>query len=44
MKFARLGAPGAERLATLDVEGRYRDLSADFPVLVPQLLTDLTPL
>ena len=37
MKLARLGEPGAERLAALDTEGRYRDLSTDFPDLTPQL-------
>ena len=44
MKFARLGASGAERLAALDSDGNYRDLSADFPDLTSELLSDLSPL
>ena len=34
MKLARLGAPGSERLAIVDADGRYRDLSGFFPDLV----------
>lgn len=44
MKLARLGAPGAERLAAVDSDGTYRDISADFPDLTPALLSDLSPL
>ncbi len=44
MKLARLGAPGAERLAAVDSDGNYRDISADFPDLTPALLSDLSPL
>jgi len=31
MKLARLGRRGKERLAALDNDGTYRDLSAAFP-------------
>ena len=44
MKLARLGARGSERLAALDSDGIYRDLSADFPDLTPELLSDPSPL
>jgi hypothetical protein len=44
MKLARLGAPGSERLAIVDADGRYRDLSGDFPDLTPALLTDTSPI
>lgn len=44
MKLARLGAPSAERLAAVDSDGAYRDISADFPDLTPALLSDLSPL
>ena len=44
MKLARLGAPGAERLAAVDRDGKYRDLSDDFPDLTPELLSDLSTL
>ena len=44
MKLARLGTPGSERLAAVDSDGNYRDISADFPDLTPALLSDLSPL
>jgi len=44
MKLARLGAPGAERLAIVDADGRYRDLSGHFPDLTPALLADPAPI
>jgi 2-keto-4-pentenoate hydratase/2-oxohepta-3-ene-1,7-dioic acid hydratase in catechol pathway len=44
MKLARLGAPGAERLAAMDQDGVYRDLSSRYPDLTPQLLADPTEL
>lgn len=44
MKLARLGTPGAERLAIVDTDGRYRDLSGHFPDLTPTLLTDPSPI
>ena len=44
MKLARLGAPGSERLAIVDADGRYRDLSGRFPDLTPALLTDPSPI
>ena len=44
MKLARLGAAGAERLAIVDQNGRYRDLSAHYPDLTPELLSDPSPL
>ncbi|CAN1550106.1 MhpD 2-keto-4-pentenoate hydratase/2-oxohepta-3-ene-1,7-dioic acid hydratase (catechol pathway) [Paracoccaceae bacterium] len=44
MKLARLGAPGSERLAIVDADGRYRDLSGHFPDLTPALLTDPSPI
>lgn len=44
MKLARLGATGAERLAAVDSDGNYRDISADFPDLTPALLSDMSPL
>ncbi|CAN0585271.1 unnamed protein product [Ectocarpus sp. 12 AP-2014] len=44
MKLARLGAPGEERLAAVDSDGAYRDISADFPDLTPALLADPAPL
>ncbi|NNE86662.1 MAG: fumarylacetoacetate hydrolase family protein [Silicimonas sp.] len=44
MKLARLGDMGAERLAAVDADGDYRDISADFPDLTPDLLSDLSPL
>ena len=44
MKLARLGTPGNERLAAVDSDGNYRDISADFPDLTPALLSDLSPL
>jgi 2-keto-4-pentenoate hydratase/2-oxohepta-3-ene-1,7-dioic acid hydratase in catechol pathway len=44
MKLARLGAPGSERLAIVDADGRYRDLSGFFPDLTPALLTDPSPI
>ena len=40
MKLARLGAPGAERLAAVDSDGVYRDLSSRYPDLTPELLAD----
>jgi ureidoglycolate lyase len=44
MKLARLGAPGAERLALVDADGRYRDISGHTADLTPDLLADLSPL
>ena len=44
MKLARLGAPGREHLAILDADGLYRDLSAYFPDLTPELLADPAPI
>jgi len=44
VKLARLGAPGSERLAIVDADGRYRDLSGRFPDLTPALLTDPSPI
>ena len=44
MKLARLGNAGAERLAIVDQNGRYRDLSAHYPDLTPELLSDPSPL
>jgi 2-keto-4-pentenoate hydratase/2-oxohepta-3-ene-1,7-dioic acid hydratase in catechol pathway len=44
MKLARLGEMGAERLAAVDADGNYRDISADFPDLTPALLSDPSPL
>jgi len=44
VKLARLGTPGAERLAIVDTDGRYRDLSGHFPDLTPTLLTDPSPI
>jgi 2-keto-4-pentenoate hydratase/2-oxohepta-3-ene-1,7-dioic acid hydratase in catechol pathway len=44
MKLARLGALGSERLAIVDADGRYRDLSGHFPDLTPALLTDPSPI
>ncbi|MEO9825806.1 MAG: fumarylacetoacetate hydrolase family protein [Paracoccaceae bacterium] len=44
MKLARLGTPGTERLAAVDSDGAYRDISADFPDLTPALLADTAPL
>lgn len=44
MKLARLGALGAERLAAVDADGNYRDISGDFPDLTPALLSDPAPL
>src|SRR5258706_4918488 len=44
MKLAGLGAPGAETLAAVDANGNYRDLSAGFRDLRPELLADPAPL
>ncbi len=44
MKLARLGAPGAERLALVGADGRYRDISGHTADLTPDLLADLSPL
>lgn len=44
MKLGRLGNAGQEKLAVLDNDGNWRDLSARFPDLSPELLTDLSPL
>lgn len=44
MKLARVGQVGQERLAAVDAEGRYRDLSSQVPDLSAELLTDLSPL
>ena len=44
MKLARLGVPGAERLALVDADGRYRDISGHTADLTPDLLADLSPL
>lgn len=44
MKLGRLGNAGHEKLAVLDNDGNWRDLSAHFPDLSPELLTDLSPL
>ncbi|MEP1695686.1 MAG: fumarylacetoacetate hydrolase family protein [Paracoccaceae bacterium] len=44
MKLARLGTPGTERLAAVDSDGAYRDISADYPDLTPALLADTAPL
>lgn len=44
MKIARVGDVGKERLAALDSQGMYRDLSSFRADLDPDLLTDLSPL
>lgn len=44
MKLARLGKAGQEKLAAMDNDGRYRDLSKDFPDITRELLTDISPL
>jgi len=44
MKLARLGAPGAETLAAVDIDGVFRDLSSFSRDLTPALLADLSPL
>lgn len=44
MKLARIGAPGAERLAAVDADGAYRDISTAYRDLTPELLTDPAPL
>lgn len=44
MKLARIGAPSAERLAAVDADGAYRDISTAFADLTPELLVDPTPL
>jgi 2-keto-4-pentenoate hydratase/2-oxohepta-3-ene-1,7-dioic acid hydratase in catechol pathway len=44
MKLARIGAPGAEKLAAVDGHGAYRDVSAAFPELTPALLAHPGPL
>ncbi len=44
MKLARIGKAGSERLAVLDGEGGYRDVSSRFPDLTPALLADPAPL
>jgi len=44
MKLARLGRRRRERLAALDNDGAYRDLSAAFPDLTPDLSSDPGPL
>jgi 2-keto-4-pentenoate hydratase/2-oxohepta-3-ene-1,7-dioic acid hydratase in catechol pathway len=44
MKLARIGAPGAETLAAVDADGNYRDLSAAFADLTPELLANPEPL
>ena len=46
MKLMRVGAPGAEKPAMLDAEGKIRDLSAHVadiagPVLLPESLAKL---
>jgi len=44
VKLARLGVSGRERLAVVDTDGCYRDLSGYFPDLTPALLTDPSPI
>lgn len=44
MKIARVGDVGKERLAALDPQGMYRDLSSFRADLDPDLLTDPSPL
>lgn len=44
MKLARTGAVGAERLAAVDADGSYRDISTAFADLTPGLLADPAPL
>lgn len=44
MKLARIGAHGAERLAAVDTDGAYRDISTVSPDLTPDILADPTPL
>ncbi len=40
MKLARIGAPGAERPALVDNQGKLRDLSGEIPDLTGALLSD----
>ena len=44
MKLARIGRCGEERLAILDANNRYRDVSGHFPDLTSSLLADPAPL
>lgn len=44
MKLGRLGEAGQEKLAILDADGQWRDLSAHFPDLTPELLANPAPL
>ena len=44
MKLARIGAVGSERLAAVDADGSYRDISTAFADLTPGLLADPAPL
>ena len=44
MKLARLGVPGAEKLAAVDDDGMYRDISSAFADLTPDLLANPAPL
>jgi ureidoglycolate lyase len=43
MKLARIGALGAEKLAAVDADGQYRDISGVFADLNTALLADMTP-
>lgn len=38
MKLLRVGAPGAEKPAAIDAQGRIRDLSGVMPDLTPEWL------
>ena len=40
MKLLRIGAPGLERPATIDPQGRLRDLSAHVPDIADEALSD----
>jgi len=44
MKLARIGKTGSEKLAALDNDGNYRDISRDFPDLTIDLLRDTSAL
>jgi len=44
MKLARIGETGSEKLAAVDDDGNYRDISRDFPDLTVDLLRDTSAL
>jgi 2-keto-4-pentenoate hydratase/2-oxohepta-3-ene-1,7-dioic acid hydratase in catechol pathway len=44
MKLARIGETGLEKLAAVDGNGNYRDISRDFPDLTVDLLRDTSAL